>query len=81
MDDDWLRRGRRLEDEGVVLRAGAKVVPFVGLATYLLLRPSLPSRKREEKQDESKSSGDIDASRNRTGGEWERSNMMDHDYD
>ncbi|KAL7542722.1 hypothetical protein ACHAXR_012019 [Thalassiosira sp. AJA248-18] len=46
VDDDLKRRGV-LEDDGefTVLRNVAKYVPFFGLATYLTLRPSLPSRE------------------------------------
>ena len=43
IDDDLARRG--VEEGGSpVLRNVAKYVPFFGLATYLTVRPSLPSR-------------------------------------
>jgi len=44
VDDDWKRRGRSLEEEKF-LRNVAKFVPFFGLASYLVFRPRLPTKK------------------------------------
>mmetsp|Transcript_6751 Transcript_6751/g.9860 ORF Transcript_6751/g.9860 Transcript_6751/m.9860 type:complete len:517 (-) Transcript_6751:145-1695(-) len=46
VDDDMRRRGVNVDDgEMLLLRGVAKFVPFFGLATYLTLRPSLPTRE------------------------------------
>jgi hypothetical protein len=48
VDDDWLRRQPKQKSASgndAVLLLVAKYVPFFGLAAYLALRPSLPSRE------------------------------------
>lgn len=48
VDDDMRRRGIRIDDgEEAVLRNVAKFVPFFGMAAYMILRPTFPSRQED----------------------------------
>lgn len=46
VDDDLKRRGVS-GDDSLLLRNVAKYIPFLGLAAYLILRPSLPETKEQ----------------------------------